>query len=162
MKTRCCWNTLTLTIALLLAGCSGGDKWTKSLPETVPAGGVVLLDGQPVEGAAVVFAPVSPGKYPAQALTGSGGRFELKAFPSKDGAVPGSYQVAVSKTVETSGSNQPVNLGPDVGHAATTGGDALWKNELPSQYATPPASGLTAVVPPEGTSDLKIELTSKP
>lgn len=153
---------LALFALPMLPGCSRGDKWTKNLPETVPAKGVVLLDGEPVEGAAVVFAPVSPGKHPAQALTGSGGRFELRAFPSKEGAVPGSYQVAVSRTVESKGSNQAANLGPDAGHAATTGGDSLWKNDLPAKYATPPSSALTAVVPPEGTSDLKIELKSKP
>ena len=152
-------------LLLLLAGCSDGeDEWTRELPETVPAGGVVLLDGKPVEGATVVFAPAPPGKYPATAVTSSDGEFELKAFPSKEGAVPGSYQAGVTKNVET-GAGKPKDpsfYGLDAEHAEEAPPPIEYKNVLPQQYADPASSGLTVEIPAGGTSELKIELKSGP
>lgn len=150
---------------LLLAGCSGGDdQWTRDLPKTVTGAGVVLLDGEPVEGAVVVLAPVAPGKHPAQALTRSGGEFSLNAFPSKEGAVPGSYQVAVTKNVESGGGKRkdPSFYGEDAEHAAALPEATEFKNVLPEKYAVPGMSGLVVNIPPEGTSDLRIELKSAP
>ena len=151
--------------AVLLAGCSGGDDmWTKDLPDTVPASGVVLLDGKPVGGAVVVLAPVAPGKYPAQALTDEDGEFALDAFPSKEGAVPGSYQVAVTKNIEAGAgkTKDPSSYGLDAAHAAAAPPPSEFKNMLPETYAVPTTSGLTLEIPEEGTSELKIELKSAP
>lgn len=154
-----------LAAALTLAGCTGSeDKWTKELPETVPAAGVVLLDGKPVERAAVVLSPMPPAKHPAQALTRADGTFELKAFPAKDGAVPGSYQVGVTKNVETGAgaAKDPASYGLDAAHAAESPALIEFKNVLPQKYANPASSGLKVEIPPEGTSELKIELKSSP
>jgi hypothetical protein len=149
---------------LLLAGCTGGggDQWTQKLPDTVAASGVVLLDGAPIEGATVVFAPVA-GQHAADGLTDADGRFTLKAFPSKDGAVPGSYQVAVSKTVATEFAAQlkPEHV-VEAEHAAAGPVPAAFANALPSDYANPGTSGLKADIPRAGTTDLKIELKSTP
>lgn len=141
-------------------GCSGGDEWTKNLPETVAATGVVLLDGKPVEGASVVFAPADGAKYPAKALTDSSGHFSLDAFPSKEGAVPGKYKIQISKTVEIA-AEAPVAAvaGPDAAHTAESeDGETRYVNALPKQYANPNTSGLTAEIPPDGTTNLKFEL----
>ena len=149
--------------AVLLAGCSGGeDEWAKNLPDTVPASGVVLLDGEPVASAIVVLAPVAPGKYPAQALTDEDGEFALNAFPAKEGAVPGSYQVAVTKNVAAGAgkAKDPSSYGLDAGHAAALPEAPDFKNVLPEKYAVPGMSGLVVNIPPEGTSELKIELKS--
>ncbi|WP_197444158.1 transthyretin-like family protein [Maioricimonas rarisocia] len=153
-----------ILLLLVLSACSSEDEWTKNLPETVPATGVILLDGEPVEGASVVFAPVPPDNYPANALTDSSGRFELKAFPSKDGAVPGSYQVGVSRTVEVSADSMSADqLGEDAAHAAESPTSGVnWINALPNQYANPTMSGIELTIPDDGTSDLKIELSSAP
>jgi hypothetical protein len=164
------WLSAWFVLAVLTSlGCSRGDKWTKNLPETVTAEGVVTLDGKPVEGASLIFAPVDPTGYAANDLTDSRGRFSLNAFPSKPGAVPGEYQVGVSKTVEMSAGAVPAQrrqaLGEDAGHAAEAGSDVenpvSWKNVLPQKYASPPLSGLTVTIPPEGISEIKIELSSK-
>lgn len=145
-----------------LAGCSSSeDEWSRNLPETVPAEGVVLLDGKPVEGAVVVFSPVAPGKYPAQGVTDTDGEFSLKAFPSKEGAVAGSYQVGVTKNVEKpTGKARKENFGPDAEHAADLPPPSEWENLLPNRYANPANSGLTMEIPADGTSELKIELKS--
>lgn len=152
----------SMLAVLLLAGCSGGgtDKWADQLPDTVAASGVVLLDGEPLDGASLVLKPVAPGEHAASAITGSDGEFELKAFPSKDGAVPGAYQVAVTKEVPT-GARKGFDLGPDAGHEPESAAE-VWENSLPALYADPATSGLTVEIPPDGTSDLNIELNSKP
>jgi hypothetical protein len=144
---------------LLLAGCGGGEGG--DLPATVDANGVVTLDGTPVEGASVVFAPVAPGEYPAFAMSDGNGKFELKAFEAKGGAVPGSYKVQVSKTVEVAGANKNVDLGEDAEHA-DQGEEAnlMWENALPEKYANPDSSGLTVEIPSDGTNDIKLELVS--
>ncbi len=134
-------------------GCSGGDEWTEKLPETVDAKGVVTLDGEPVEAATVIFAP-KDGTHAAQGLSDSSGKFSANAFPSKPGMVPGSYMVAISKTVEKKG--RPVT-GPDAAHMPA-GGNVIWVNVLPEKYFNPNASGLTAEIAKEGTTDLKFEL----
>ena len=134
-------------------GCSGGDEWTENLPETVEASGVVTMDGQPVEGATIVFSPES-GTHAGHALTDSSGRFSASAFPSKGGMVPGSYKVAVNKTVERKG--KPTT-GPDAAHDPP-GGNVEWYNALPEKFMNPNSSGLTATVPEGGTTDLKFEL----
>jgi len=152
-----------LSVVVLLAGCSGGqDAWSQKLPATVPAEGIVLLDGQPVEGASIVLDPVAPAKHAASAVTSSGGKFELKAFPSKEGAVPGSYQVGITKQVSTGqgAAWKPKEFGEDAGHAEKSPPPTEWKNALPEKYETAQTSGLTVVIPEGGTSKLKIELKS--
>lgn len=158
-------------VTSMIMGCSGGeDEWTKNLPETVPVSGIVLLDGQPVEGASIVFAPADGAKYPAKALTDRSGQFEVDAFPSKSGAVPGKYKVMISKTIETTDASlvaakAPVAADSDAAvegaaHAAGDTSGVHWVNSLPAKYANPNTSGLTADVPPGGTSDIKFELKS--
>jgi hypothetical protein len=133
---------------LLLAGC-GPD--VSHLPATVPAEGTVTLDGAPVENAAVSFIADS-GNYHATALTDATGKFRLRAFQEKEGAVPGSYKVEVNKTVVTGG-----------GDAGTEGegGPVNVQFGLPEKYATIGTSGLTSTIPESGATDLKIELQSK-
>lgn len=159
------WGTasaLTLTLILSISGCGGDD----GLPRTVNASGIVTLDGEPIDGASIVFAEAS-GTYSAQGLSDANGRFSLNAFESKTGAVPGSYKVTVSKTVTVEKSvNQKAMkaLAEDAEHAASGGAEnanVSWVNDLPQKYAGFTTSGLEAVVPEEGTDDLKIELSLK-
>ena len=85
----------SLAVAILAAGCG------PSRPTTMPVEGVVTLDGEPVEGASVMFAPEDGGR-PALGVTDKGGKFALKTFEPGDGALPGKHQVTVRK-VEMSG-----------------------------------------------------------
>lgn len=150
--------------AWFLCGCSGApDKWMENLPDTVPAEGVLLLDGQGVEGAAIVLSPNDPGGYAASAISGSGGRFRLQAFPTKEGAVPGSYQVVVTKNEQSdTGAWKPEDFGEDAAHAAESPPPSTLKNVLPAQFADAKTSGVSVTIPPDGSSDLTIDLNSKP
>src|SRR4030095_13749456 len=71
-----------------------------NLPKTVPAKGIVTLDGKPVDGAQVILVPDKGGNTGAFGTTDSGGWFSLRAYDEKEGAIPGAYKVQVSKTVE--------------------------------------------------------------
>src|SRR5262245_30250085 len=86
-------------VVLLAAGECGG---VGNLPRTVPARGVVTLDGKPVDAAQVVLVPdpPSPGSVGGFGASDSGGHFSLRAFEQKDGVIPGAYKVQVSKTVQ--------------------------------------------------------------
>lgn len=151
-----------LPLVLVLSGCSNEDEWTRKQPATVTAEGVLTLDGKPVDFASITLLPIEPGTHAATSLTDKSGRFAMQAFPSKPGAVPGEYKVRVGKTIEVGAEAIKVDLGEDAAHAVAQDGGAnvSWKNVLPDKYADPATSGLTIVVPPDGTTSLKIELKS--
>lgn len=141
-----------LSLLTITLGCTkdpGG-------PKTVPASGVVSLDGTPVEGASIVFIGDN-GKYSAQAQSSDDGSFSLNAFEFKTGAVPGSYKAIVTKTEEiTTGSGEL--KGEEAEHAGEEAQLGI-RNAMPEKYSQP--TGLLAfVIPEEGTSSLVIELTS--
>lgn len=77
-------------ILLVLAGC--GPKG----PQIVPVSGVVLLDGNPVEGAVLMFLAGTLGLQPATAATDAQGRFKLTTKADGDGAYEGPHKVTIS------------------------------------------------------------------
>jgi prepilin-type processing-associated H-X9-DG protein len=105
----------------------------------VSVSGHVTLDGQPVEGATVVFTPTEQGGRVAKGATDATGRFALKSSETGDGAKPGTYRVSVSKTDNTN------------------------KNEvrhfLPSTFADPATSPLAAEIT-QGTNQFDFDLRS--
>lgn len=132
-------------MSLLFVGCESGPK----LPPTVPAEGIVTLDGTPVADATVVFI-ADKGNYNATGVTNKDGKFAMKAFDSKSGAVVGSYKVELNKTVvETKGAGgggeSEVNL----------------KFGLPKKYGTFTTSKLTIDLPEGGKKDITFDLKSK-
>ncbi len=146
---------------LFAIGCAGDD----GLPRTVNTAGTVFLDGKPIDGASIVFAEADGVNF-ARGFSDSNGRFSMDAFETKKGAVPGNYKVTVSKTVTVEkavNQAQVKALAEDAEHAASggEGANASWVNDLPQRYATFTTSGLTAVVPEDGTDDIKLELTLK-
>ncbi len=138
------WIAAALLMVLGLAGCGPASN----LPKTVPAEGVVTLDGTPVSDVTIIFI-AETGTYNATAVTDAQGKFALKAFPEKDGAVPGKYKVEMTKTIVEAASakkDEPnVNL----------------KYGLPKKYATYTTSGLSKDIPEAGVKDIKFELVSK-
>lgn len=85
---------LGILAVMLLAGASGCGGGL------VPVTGVVTLDGQPVEGAMVLFVPEDNRGRPAQGVTAGDGSFTLSTG-MEPGAAAGDYKVLVTKTSGT-------------------------------------------------------------
>ena len=149
---------LIAVVSLAFVGC-GSEKG----PRTVPAEGVVTLDGQPVDGAAVVFVSKG-GAFSAMAMSDEEGKFSLDAFEYKTGAVPGEYYALVNRTVEIT-TNSDEMKGEEAEHAAGEEGEGGGaqvgvKNDMPAKYEQP-REDFKFTIPEDGITDLKLELTSK-
>jgi hypothetical protein len=83
---------LAACAALVIAvGCGPGN------PATAPVSGTVKLEGSPLAGATVQFAPTTEPRHTASAVTDASGNYTLRTFGQADGAVPGPYKVMVTK-----------------------------------------------------------------
>ena len=132
-------------------GCGGGA----GIEGTIAASGTVTYQGQPVEGAAVVFAPEGQGRA-ASGLTDASGRFELTTLTPGDGVLPGKFGVTISKT-EVSGS---MTEEESQAYVAKHGEPpkVTRKELLPAKYAAPATSGLTAEVAAGGKNEFTFDL----
>ncbi len=147
-------------ILAIITLCSVAFTGCENVPEgprTVPASGVVTLNGEPVEGAAIVFIGDS-GEFSAHGMSDSQGQFSLDAFEYKTGAVPGGYKVVVTKTVEITDESGAKLTGEGALHAGE-GSQLGIRNDLPSKYQNP-NNGLSFIIPDDGTSDLQVELVA--
>jgi hypothetical protein len=131
---------------LAFAGCSGPPD------ETVAAGGVVHLDGKPVEGVSVSLLPQlgvrGRGGY---GVTDAEGKFTFSSGPDAIGVMPGTYRVLFQKMRQKDGSPIP----PDLMAA-----DIEIINQLPAVYSSPENTPISAVIPsPDG--DFLFELKSR-
>ena len=88
---------LTLVLLACSAAFSGCQK--SRLDGLVDAEGVVTLNGEPVAGATVLFAPKQIGGQAAsaQATTDEKGAFKMTTLDPGDGVYPGEYTVTVMK-----------------------------------------------------------------
>lgn len=144
-----------------LVGCGGGG------PAVETVTGVVLLDGQPVEGATVSFVPAGSGMF-ASGLTGTDGTFTLNtAAPGATpgaGAVAGEYAVTIMKMASTAAAktDDPNDPNYDPLASVSENPDRPTKSNylVPREYGNAATSGLKATVG-KGRNDLKFELDSK-
>jgi hypothetical protein len=134
---------LFLIAIALLVGCAKDDT-----PKTVPAEGVVTLDGNPVEGATVIFI-ATQGSNNATAVTGKQGVFKANAFEHKSGAVPGDYKVTINKTDFKPASEKAGESNVTVSYG------------LPERYASVSKTDLTLQLGENGNKEIKFELKSK-
>lgn len=127
-------------VALITTGC--GDAG----PQLAPVEGVVTLEGDPLEGAIVLFQPSEGGK-PATGLTDAAGKFVLTTLEQGDGAQVGVNEVSVTKEL-------PSSAPADIEEGEIT------EVELgtPPRYASPMLSGLSFNVQP-GMQPVTINLT---
>ena len=98
------WSSCTvfLCVGLWFVGVAGCGPRTR-LEGLAPVEGTVTFRGKPVEGASVVFVPAVAGKRAAVGTTDATGRFRLTTKDPGDGALPGAYAIAVSKTEASGG-----------------------------------------------------------
>ena len=164
-------------VLFAVAGCG------ESNPSTAQVSGKVTLDGEPVEGALVLFIPDDPANKAATASSQSDGSYTLTTFEAGDGAMPGSYKIKVSKKGLEDGGHNPYGASPAESRTADEiepmtpeeelaameaayspqdanpgGRTQPAKNDLPAKYDDITTSGLTYTVT-EGENNHDIELT---
>jgi len=153
-------GALALALVLAFSGCS-----KKSMNKVE---GKVTLDGQPLDGATVIFEPASEDGRPASGLTGSDGVFHLTTYTTGDGAVPGDYKVLIKKsdTSMTEGMGTPDPSDPKAQQEAMKKfaekqktKPATNKPSVPFQYGDAAKTPLKCKVPPDGP--LEFPLRSK-
>ena len=108
--------------------------------QTVAVGGVITLDGEPVAGATLTFAPRGSGGKAATARTDGNGSYSLTTFASADGAAPGTYAVVIALK----------KIGLD--------GRAEWI--VPRKYSSQETSGLMVEVARQGPNEFHFDLLS--
>lgn len=148
-----------VSLAMMTAlGCSGGGEAPPKLGPTVELTGIVTLDGKPLEGASVRFAPKSEkGYHGAVGQTDSSGKYELHTDigngESKDGIIPGDYIVYVSRMVRQDGSLIPADANEP---PMMFGG----RDSIPLKYSSQKGRISYHVMEKGGTFDIKLD--SKP
>jgi len=153
---------LCVVVTAMLVGCTGSSGTGKG-PKMARVTGPVTLDGTPVPGATVIFAP-KPGAIgtAASGTTDAQGRYSLNA-------VPDSYVVTIVKTESTEAEGaKPTSMEDAMKQkmkrereAKTKKGAAPnVKDLLPVKYSSATTSNLTADVK-DGTNDIPFRLDSK-
>lgn len=137
---------ISLAGCVLMAGCGSSTM--------VPVRGVVTLDDQPVEGAAVMFMPNGGGR-PATGITDKDGNFNLQTEASGDGALLGEHAVTVTLQETTGVMADPDGLSGDI---APGGIQIKWL--VPQRYSNPKTSNLTVTVE-RGMEPVALKLTSR-
>lgn len=149
------WTSAAL-VCCLLAGCGGGGNTL----HTVPVTGTVTLNGEPLAGATVLFAPNDAGGVSAMGTTDEQGRYTLSQA-SNQGALPGTYKVVIEHYTTLDGKPIPTSEDPaaqmDVEQLRAQG---QVKQTLPPKYSGFDQSELNATVKEEGENKHDFPLTS--
>lgn len=140
---------LFLLTTVLLVGCGGAPS------TTVAVSGQVMLNGQPVDRAELIFYPTGTTKgNGGQGTTDTSGRYLVRTPQGSTGLMPGSYKVVISRRLNPDGSAPDPNVPPIESQARET---------LPPNYSSQDKSTLTLNVPPEGTktADFTLKAATK-
>lgn len=151
-----------LSCSLVGAGLVGCSK--SRLEGLVPAEGVVTLNGEPVSGATVMFAPkkLDPtrSKGSAQAVTDADGKFKMTTLDPGDGVFPGEYYVTVTKDSFEGGLTREEARtrrdNPETREDPRPEQSLI--RELPDQYADINSSGLDRTISDKGDKNILLEL----
>lgn len=142
-----CLNKLCLLagVSVLIVGCGG----VSDAPQTVPVSGVVSYNGTPMPKISVAFIPQDGTGQIAEGTTDAEGNFELQTREPGDGAVVGTYKVALNYVPDTV-----------AGMPGFTDGAKSEPSTIPGKYGDTSMSGLTATVDPdESKNEFKFDLT---
>lgn len=146
---RHAWHLVCLA-TLMIWGCS--EEAPNYAEQLVPLRGTVTLDGKPLADATVVFLAREGESRQTSGTTDDTGQFSLATGSGNEGAIPGEYDVLITKFVMPDGSPVPPDVPPmDVGATEA----------LPPHYSSPSAMTLSATVPESG-GDVVFDLLSKP
>jgi len=139
-----------LGVALLIgAGCGGNSP--------VAVRGTVTLDGNPVEGAVVLFLPEGETGRQASGQTGPDGSFKLTTVAPNDGALRGKYKVVVQYSEGATG--PPAGNVKDAMQGMEKAQQAKKpppKYVIPARYSDPDKTELRQEVPTDGPVTLAL------
>jgi hypothetical protein len=142
-------RTSCMLLIAAVAGCGGAQM--------SPVGGVVLLDGKPLAGASIQF--IAQGKgHDATGETDKAGHFTMSTFNPRDGMLPGSYKVVISRPLGTADTTQHGSADDAMSAAAKAPAKKEAGSAFPQKYARPDQTPLTQDVPVKGT--VRFELKS--
>lgn len=124
----------------IAAGCGPANN-------RVPVEGVVMLDGKPIEAAAVTFMPTAGGR-PGIAGTDALGRFVIREAGMKPGLPPGDYDVVIFKAVmvplfPSASSTDPPATDNEPVPVDTPAPMRIERWIVPERYGRPKDNGLT-------------------
>ena len=134
-------------------GCGGEDEWAAKRPKVYRAGGIVNLDGKPLDDAIVVYHSQTH-NVSAQGTTDKNGRFTLTTFKENDGAADGPQKVVVTKRIYVEQKTKYDS--PNEPSVAK-----IPKDLLPLRYAAPTTTDIEVNIASSGKNDAVIELKSK-
>lgn len=128
-----------------VSGCKG-----PKIKGLVPVQGIVIYNGEPLDGATVGFTPkeFKPGDRLGTGKTDSQGRFELRTI-GELGVLPGEYTVVIIKNATSPGTQAPLPGRPV---------PPVIKSLIPKRYSDPKTSDLNVVVEHKGIRDLQLEI----
>ena len=137
-----------VVVVLIICPTTGCNR----SPNIVPVKGTVLLDGKPLEGAAVLFHPQAD-ERPAVGITDKRGTFHLTTRSQGDGAHVGLNKVSITKE-----SDDPQLTDAE---EVTDAEEGIQDFTLitPAQYASPELSGLEIDVYP-GMDSIILKMTT--
>jgi len=132
-------GVLSIVVVLAMVGCDTG-------PTLYPASGTIKVNGSPVEGASVTFAPDS-GPI-GTGTTDASGKFTISTA-GKPGAAPGTCKVTVNKTAGPSIAAPTKPLTPEEMkeiQMKMKADNASAKSEIPAKYTLVTSTDLKATV----------------
>lgn len=145
---------LIVLLASVSAGCGrSSNQWTEMRQPVYKAHGVVILDGQPLEGAQVVFHSSDP-EMTATGRTDATGKFQLTTYEEGDGFIVGTHGVSISKRVWI---EKPTRY-----DTAEEPQKALFPDELLAiKFTNRETSQLQATIEKKGKNSYEFQVTSK-
>ncbi len=153
--SRCFLGCVIASSLLVLTGCSDGSSPPPKLPDTVKVTGTATLDGKPLEGAVIRFAPTSErGFHGAAGVVDALGKYGLVTDTgngqSRPGVIPGDYTISVSRMVKPDGSLVPANSKePPMMSGA--------RDTIPIKYSSQKAQLKYTVTAEGGTFDINLD-----
>ncbi|QDT54233.1 hypothetical protein Pan44_22610 [Caulifigura coniformis] len=154
-----CRSLAIASVVMMLTGCSSVDdsKWLKDRKPVYQVNGKVTHKGTPLSGAAVAFrSGDAANAIGAAGLTDAEGKFTLTTYETGDGAVEGRHVVTVAKSVVEG--EDPSYFDEKSPNYGKTPPPTKVKSLIPTKYARPESSGLSAEVKKDGPNDITIEL----
>ena len=157
----CGLAVVLLGVCLLFSTGCGSEKDPRAR-HLVPARGTITIDGAPLGGATIIFAPTENNQFSVQSATMSdqNGRFELTTFLPGDGIHPGNYNVTVFKD-ETFNSVSDEEIARMEASGRGVSYDIITRSLIPTRYNSSETSGLTIEIPARGNRNISISLESE-